>query len=223
MSTVQPAREPLVERDDQLAALASLAEAAARGAGGTVVIRGAPGIGKTRLLRELRARAQDAGLTTLAAGGSELERDFPFGCVRQLFAPLVPGDRARLLAGDAGLSEPVFLAPVDGEHTPHPGFGILHGLYWLTVNLSEQEPLLLALDDLHWADPPSVRYVAFLARRIEAVGVLAVVTMRQAEPGSQLQLLRQLCEDPSTVVFDLPPLSPGAVGSVVRVPPRRRE
>jgi hypothetical protein len=58
-------------------------------------------------------------------------------------------------------------------------FAALHGLYWLCVNLSDRGPLVLAVDDLQWADAASLRWVSFLARRIEGLPVLLVATLRE--------------------------------------------
>ena len=64
----------------------------------------------------------------------------------------------------------------------------LHGLYWLAVNLSARSPLLVAVDDVHWADEPSVRWLAYLARRLERLPIALLATVRTeagpAGPGS---------------------------------------
>ena len=196
----------LLERAPQLEALDRALDA---GTGSVVVIRGAPGIGKTRLATELRRRAEAKGIRALTARGGEFEREFAFGCVRQLFEPPDP----RLLTGAAALAAPVFAPAAD---TPaDPTFGVLHGLYWLTVNLAESGPLLLVLDDAHWADPASLRYAAFLARRLEGLRVVLALTVRPAEPASGEDPLRALAVDPATSVLDLAPLSPGAVSQAV--------
>jgi predicted ATPase len=83
------ARNDLLEREGELAALRAASGEAARGGGHVVVIEGAAGIGKTSLLRAARTHAAGCGLRVLAARGSELERAFPFGVVRQLFEPAV--------------------------------------------------------------------------------------------------------------------------------------
>ena len=57
-------------------------------------------------------------------------------------------------------------------------FAALHGLYWLTVNLCDDGPALLAVDDLHWCDRPSLRFLAFLARRLEDLPLLVVGSLR---------------------------------------------
>ncbi len=210
----------MAEREAELSAVDGLLEGACAGFGRTVIIRGASGIGKTRLLDEVRRRAEAGNLTVLAARASELERDFAFGCVRQLFEPLIRRGRQRgrgVLAGDAHMAEPVFQSPADeGARAPEPGYGILHGLYWLTVNLAEQGPVLLALDDVQWADPDSLRYLSFLSRRLDGVPALVAITTRPAEPGSDPARLRELAQDPATTVIDLAPLSRAAVVEIIR-------
>src|SRR5206468_8368284 len=93
----------LLERDDELRELDLLLDQALGGGRGRVVLlEGQPGIGKTQLLDALRGRARERGATVLAARASELDRDFPFGVVRQLFEPLVAAGRsapARQAAG----------------------------------------------------------------------------------------------------------------------------
>src|SRR5918994_7515442 len=103
-------REPLLERERELASLTQLVERAAAGQGRFVIVEGAAGIGKTRLLAEARRHAEEASLRVLSARGGELEREFPFGVVRQLLEPaLVDAEtRARLLAGAAAPAETVF-------------------------------------------------------------------------------------------------------------------
>jgi predicted ATPase len=212
--------EVLLDREGALASLDALLQGARAGYGRAVIVRGPAGIGKTRLLGELRRRAGEGGLTTLTARGGELERDFPFGCVRQLFESLIRRDEQSeaLLSGDARLSEAVFAPPGDDERgpSPDPSYGVLHGLYWLTANLAEQGPLLLALDDAHWADPASLRYFSFLTRRLDGVPALVALTARPAEPGAESDLLRRLAHDPLTEVVDLAPLSSDSVATIVR-------
>ena len=212
--------EALTEREGELAELDRLLRATRAGSGNTAFIRGPAGIGKTRLLRELQARAESAGMTVLLARGGELERDFAFGCVRQLLEPaLLAGEprREELLDGAAGLAATVFASSPDGADAgPDPSFAVLHGLYWLTANLAERSPLLIALDDAHWGDPASLRYLSFLARRLEGVPALVAFTARPGVPGEAPEPLSLLAQDPAIAVLDLAPLSAEAVTSVVR-------
>ncbi len=60
---------------------------------------------------------------------------------------------------------------------------LIHGLYWLTANLADSEPLLLVVDDAHWADIPSLRFMHYLARRLDGLRVVLLVAARPAERG----------------------------------------
>src|SRR3954447_11429716 len=146
----------LLERDAELAAVARLLAAAEGAAGAAMRVEGPPGIGKSRLLAAARGAADHAGLRVLSARASDLERDFRFGVVRQLFEPVLAragaDERAALLGGAAALAATVLELPGPGggdageEATP----AALHGLYWLCAGLAEQRPLLLCVDDLQW-------------------------------------------------------------------------
>src|SRR5439155_11306626 len=171
----------LLERDADVAVLRALLEAARDGNGKIAAIEGRAGIGKKRLLAEARAIAAGMGVRVLAARGGELEREFAFGLVRQLFEPLlvtVPAEeRAELCAGAAGLAAPLFgesgLAevPASGD-VP---FAMLHGLYWLAANAALAQPTLLLVDDLHWGDAPSLRWLTYVARRLEGLRLMIAV------------------------------------------------
>src|SRR5262245_52053375 len=128
----------LLERDAQVAALRALTDAVPTGGGRFVVIEGSAGIGKSRLLAESRAIAGEAGMRVLAARGGELEGEFAYGIVRQLFEALlasVPSDlRGELLSGPAALAEQIFesMRLANGRDASTEGsFAVLHGLYWL--------------------------------------------------------------------------------------------
>ena len=166
------------------------------------VVEGSAGIGKTRLLAEARAIAASMGFQVLSARGGELERDFAFGLVRQLFEPLVATasaqERAELFAGAAGLAAPLFgeagldEAPAAGDVS----FAILHGLYWLTVNAALHRPALLLVDDVHWGDAPSLRWLTFIVRRLDGLPLMLAVGTRPPEQSEQGALLTELLADP---------------------------
>lgn len=147
---------PLEERDEALASVDALLDDARAGRGRLLILEGPAGIGKTRLLAPIHERAEAAGMRTLRARAGELEQDFPFGIVRQLFEAVLAGpSRSELLAGAAELAQPVFDLAGSGElPAADPAYSTLHGLYWLTVNAAEAGPLLLSVDDLH-CDPPA--------------------------------------------------------------------
>jgi hypothetical protein len=99
----------------------------------------------------------------LAARGSALEREFTFWTVRQLFDPVLvdPADRGRVLAGAAAGAARVFAAPDElADEQTAASFSALHGLYWLTANVVPDERTLVAIDDLHLCDIPSLRFLA---------------------------------------------------------------
>ncbi|MCU0308413.1 MAG: transcriptional regulator, partial [Thermoleophilia bacterium] len=92
---------------------------------------------------------------------------------------------------------------------------MLHGLYWLCINLSGRGPLALVVDDLHWCDAPSLRFLAYLARRLEGLPVLVVASLRPAEPGADAALLAELTHHPAAVLLHPGPLSPGATTALI--------
>jgi DNA-binding CsgD family transcriptional regulator len=214
----------LLEREAQVAAVGALADAARSGAGRFVVIEGGAGIGKTRLLAEARVIGGSAGLRVLAARGGELEGEFAFGIVRQLFEPLLasasPDLRAELLSGPAALVEPLFGASRLGatEDAPTEGsFAILHGLYWLAANVAFQQPTLLAIDDLHWADSPSLRWLLYLTRRLEGVPLLVAAGARPPEGESRDPILvAELMADPQVAAIRPRPLGRASIAVLAR-------
>jgi DNA-binding NarL/FixJ family response regulator len=212
---------PLLERDGELAVLAAHAESARNGEGNLVVLEGTAGIGKTRLLAEARRRTARS-MRVLHARGGEFEGDFAFGVVRQLFEPLLataPADvRAELLAGAAALAEPLFDAaslatPVESEGGT--SFPTLHGLYWLAANVAFEQPTMLAIDDLHWADGPSLRWLCYLARRLEGLPLLVAVGTRPPEQARDPGLLTELLSDPAATAIRPGPLAVESIAALV--------
>ncbi|MGN6245467.1 MAG: BTAD domain-containing putative transcriptional regulator, partial [Motilibacteraceae bacterium] len=219
--TPRPVPHPadaLVDRDRELVALRrSLADLAA-GTGGVALIEGPAGIGQTRLLAEVRAEAA-GDVVVLTARGSQLEREFAFGAVRQLFEPLLvaPERRAALLAGAAGAAAGVFdVSDAASDKRADGSFSVLHGLYWLIVNLATERPVLLAVDDLQWCDAGSLRALAYLVRRREGRPVLLAAPLRTGEPHEDAALLAELAHDPSTTPVRPGPLSREGVDELVR-------
>lgn len=181
----------LLERDDQIAQLSALIEGARTGSGTVVAIEGEAGIGKSSLLTRAAQHGRDAGMLVLTASGGELEQDFGHGVVRQLFdAPITamrPKVREQLFRGAAATASAVLSdVGADGEALTDQG-AVLHGLYWLTANLAERQPVLICVDDAHWADAASIGFLCYLARRIEGLAVLVVYAARSGDTaGRQL-------------------------------------
>jgi DNA-binding CsgD family transcriptional regulator len=203
---------PLVERELELETVERLLAGARAGSGGGLVFEGPAGIGKSSLLAATRTAA-GAELRVLSARGGELERELPFGIVRQLLEPVVVAydaeEREALLAGAAALAKPVFA--VDPEAGAEPSFSSLHGLYWLTINLADVQPLLVAVDDTHLADVASLRWLVYLARRLAGVPLALVLATRAAEPGPVQELLDELLVIPEVEVLQPGGLSEQAI------------
>src|SRR5919106_1176365 len=119
MPAAAVAPTPLLEREAELDALERLVEVARRGEGRLAVVEALPGLGKTRLLGETRARASAHGLQVLSARAGELEGEFAFGVVRQLFEPVLAAAtedaRADLYSGAGALVEPLFSGRLAAE------------------------------------------------------------------------------------------------------------
>lgn len=212
----------LLEREEELATLAGRVAAASLGSGSVVIVEGPPGIGKTRLLAEARGSALDAGLDVLRARAGELERHFPFGMVRQLFEPWLASEKARdrgdLLQGAAAFAAPLLgLGPenVSDRRSLEDRSAALHGLYWLAAELAARAPLLIELDDVHWGDESSLRWVAYLSRRVEQLPIVVVAALRSREHDVSATAL-QLVTDPASIVLQLAQLSEQAVATYVR-------
>jgi DNA-binding CsgD family transcriptional regulator len=201
----------LRERTAELVAIDAWLRSAQGGRGSLMIIDGAAGIGKTSLIRAARQRASVAGLRVLSARGGQLEQEFAFGLVRQLFEPLLASagasKRDAWLAGAAALAAPLIdpLRPPVGPAV-EATHRLFHALYWLLANLADDSPLALVVDDAHWADAPSVRFLGFLAARIDDLPVAAVVASRPERPE-----LKAMQLDDRTRVLRPAPLSDAAV------------
>lgn len=212
----------LLERESELAALHAYVESAASGAGRLIAIEGRAGIGKTRLLAEARAIAAQAGVAVLHARAGELEQDFAYGIVRQLFEPLLAAatsdERAELLGGAAALAGALFddVAIGGADDDTDVSFSMLHGLYWLAANVSLRRPAMIAIDDLHWADSSSLRWLSHLQRRLEGLPLLVAVATRPPEQSQNEARVTEILADPAAAIVRPTALSRESVGQMAR-------
>jgi DNA-binding CsgD family transcriptional regulator len=192
--TALVAPEALLEREHEVERIRGAVRAVGQQAGAALIVEGAAGIGKSRLLDVARERASQLGLRVLTARATELEQGFPFGVARQLFERTIleanVDERERWLAGAAALaaevltaapasdSDAAMLGPASGDS----GYAWMHGLYWLASNLSADSPLMLVVDDLQWCDAPSARALGFIARRLEGQPLGVILATRPLDP-----------------------------------------
>jgi len=179
----------LLERDDLLAALNSALEAAARGAGATALVSGEAGVGKTTLLEHF---ARDAGPGRVLWGGCEaLSTPHPLGPLHDLANGAGEALRSMLSARS---DRPALFAAVFDELSRSP------------------LPVVIVLEDLHWADAATLDLVKFLGRRIHRAPALMVLSYRDDE-ASLMNLRPTLGALPSAHVVRLtvPALSRAAV------------
>lgn len=211
-----PGREivELLERDRELAAIEALLER-----GGVLVIEGGAGIGKTSLLDRACRRADALGREVLRARGSELEAGFAFGVVLQLFerhlAGAEGGGLQGLMSGPVAAARPLLSGELGESSARDTSFAVLHGLYWLAANLAARRSLVIGVDDAHWADGPSLRWLAYLAPRLEGLPLALMVALRPAEPASMGDALLAVRAEASAVARPRL-LSEGAVAEVAR-------
>ncbi len=196
----------LLERDTELDIIRGGLAAARGGDGRCIVVEGPAGIGKSALLAVARTLAGDAGFRVVSGVGGELEADFPYGVIRQLFWPALASEPEadKLFVGAAALARPVLALHAAGE-VPERAEGsyaldALHGLYWLTVNLAGEAPMMVAVDDVQWCDGASLRFLLYLRRRLEGVPVLLLLAGRPGEPGGNEHLLGMLGAEVRDVV-----------------------
>jgi DNA-binding CsgD family transcriptional regulator len=209
--------QALLERDREIAEASRVIDSVGEGQGHVLLVEGAAGIGKTQLLRAIRDLARKHGATTLTARASELERQSPFNVVRSLLEPPVAradsAERETLLAGAAGAARTLLDPPGDDPTDASETFSLLHALSWLAIGLAQRAPLALLVDDAHWLDSPSARFLDYLADRLEDAPILLVVALRPDEPGAPRAVAR-LGLKPDATVLRPAPFSEQAVATL---------
>jgi DNA-binding SARP family transcriptional activator len=182
----------LVDRERETAVLRTMVDELAAGRHGCLLVEGPAGIGKTRLLDELRRLAAGADVGARSARSSTLEQGFEWGVARQLFDSAVDDVVRR--------GEP---------------FAVLRGLYEVVTSLADDAPSVLCVDDVQWSDEASLQFLAYLVRRLEGIPVLVVLALRTGEPHQADDLLAELAGNESVAVMHPAPLSEGATATLV--------
>jgi predicted ATPase/DNA-binding SARP family transcriptional activator len=195
--------------------------------GRLILIDGAPGIGKTRLVEEffntIQKLSRPAALPTLLIRGTahELEQGLPYqpvvDALRNLLSyPAWPALRAKLDLPAVWLSELTRLLPdlrTQIADLPDPLKSEDESRLWEGINqflqsLSRQRKVILFFDDIHWADASTLGLIGYLARRMTALGIVMIVTARPLEAHSRLAILvKVLIHEDRLSQVSLAPLS----------------
>jgi DNA-binding CsgD family transcriptional regulator len=202
----------LLEREAHVEAIAVALAAARHGRGGVVLLEGPAGIGKSALLG---ATPVPAETRRLRARGGELERELPLGVARQLLEPVLAdadaAARTPLLEG-TGPAASALEGQLAGDGD---AAALLHGLHRLVRNLCAQDPLVLEVDDVQWADAASLRFLVFLARRVDELPVVLLLARRIGERAMDQPALDAIAAEPVTERRALEPLSDEAVARMI--------
>ena len=210
-----------VGRSVELGRLSGLLDELNGGTGASVAIEGEPGIGKTRLLADLRALADDRGYLVLAGTAAEYERDLPLAVwVDALNAYLAQRDPRRMEEWDVEMLDVLAaafpsLADPASQETSDPGderYRMHRAARSLLELIAAETPVVLALDDLHWADRASIDLIAALIRRPVAAPVLLALSFRA---GMAPEALASALATPSLTLIDLEPLDLAGCGELI--------
>jgi DNA-binding CsgD family transcriptional regulator len=211
---------PLVGRDRELELLERLLAEAKSGVPRFAQVTGEPGIGKTYLLAELGRRADADGWLVLSGRSSELEQELPFGLVIDAFdaylASLNPRDFDRIAPDElselAGLFPSLRSLVPEPEHptTPAERFHAHRAVLAMIERLAARQPVLLLLDDIHWADGASVEQAGYTLRHPPDAAVMIVGSFRtgQADP-ALVAAVEAATREGAVEHLELGPLEPG--------------
>jgi DNA-binding CsgD family transcriptional regulator len=184
----------LVGRDSELAMLAGLVKEVAAGRGGTVLVEGEPGIGKSTLVRAALADAADFGCQVFWGAGDELGQALPL-------LPLIEGLRVR--EPSANLRRKTIVGLLRGEVATDRGTDVSSALaeqlLALVAEQCAERPTILVIDDLQWADQATVALWGRLARSVLQMPLLLIGTMRPVPRRDDLLALRRAAGDATRI------------------------
>ncbi|MEV4615328.1 AAA family ATPase [Kitasatospora sp. NPDC049258] len=221
--------EPLHERESELETAEQAVKRLCRhfAAGGTeigelLLYSGPAGMGKTTVLHQVRRLAGvERGCTVLFARGGERQRNEPFRVLRQLLLPVLgalnEAESREVFGSWYGIVGPAIgLFPPSGELEPLDPQGVRDGLDFVLTQLAPRRaPLVMVIDDLHWADLESLTWLASFAVRSRELPVLLVLGYRDEFEEEARGLIQQI-EGIAARRHQLNPLNPGSVTHLVR-------
>ncbi|SEQ19555.1 Tetratricopeptide repeat-containing protein [Streptomyces sp. yr375] len=230
MTKVRPAAAAsasLWERETEVATIAEAVEtlrADRSSSGRLLVLRGEAGFGKTALLAETRRIAEARGCTVWSARGGETLRSVPFNVVRQLLQPVLlclhPEEIREYLGDWYGVAGPALGVAEPGEGHADPQ-GVCDGLVVAVTRLARRDyPLVMLVDDAHWADQETLHWLAAFVERLAELPVLVVVARRPGEvrgdAAHHLDAIDSVDEAAGRSVVSLSALTPPAVAGLTR-------
>lgn len=227
MTEVRPtaaASASLWERDEEVAAVVRAVDSLCTdrsSSGALLVFRGEAGLGKTALLAETRRIAEARGCTVWSARGGETLRSVPFNVVRQLLQPalvsMLPEEAREYLGDWYDIAGPALGIAEPGDRRADPQ-GVCDGLVAAVRRLARRDwPLVLLIDDAHWADQETLHWLAGLAERLDEMSVLVVVARRSEEvSGPSARHLDTVAAAADGPVTTLSALTPDATAGLTR-------
>ena len=206
-----------MQRSFELAALERQLQQVCAGAGRVIVVHGPAGVGKSSLVRAVAQSASGTGVRVLSAWAGPLEREAGWGVVRQLFGPIAAGPEwAHFGVGAAALAQRVLdpdpFAPTPTGDAAHAA---AYGLSWLAYGLAEDAPTLLVVDDVHWTDAPSLRWLARLSGHLTDLRLGVLCAVRSGESATEPATLADLMAAAPEPPLQPRPLGPDAVETLV--------
>ncbi|MFF4359479.1 ATP-binding protein [Streptomyces sp. NPDC001604] len=227
MTEVRPmeaASASLWERDEEITAVKQAIDtlcADRSSSGSLLMVRGEAGLGKTALLAEIRRIAEQRNCTVWSTRGGETLRSVPFNVVRQLLQPalvsLMPEEAREYLGDWYDIAGPALGITEPGERQADPQ-GVCDGLVAGVRRLARRDwPLVLLIDDAHWADQETLRWLAAFAGRLDDLSVLVVVARRPGEvSGESARHLDAIAAASGHPEADLNALTPDATAGLTR-------
>ena len=201
-------------RDPELATLVEVVDRAVRGCGGTAFVEGEAGIGKTRLIEEALAAAERQGFQVFHGRCEQLERLRPFVAIAEAFGCTRTSPDPRL-AAIASLVAPEPDEVGDVAQAGTMQYRAVEAFLELVEHLCVTRPVALALEDLHWADDATLLTIRLIARRVRALPVVVLATLRPVPAVRGLASLIETCVEDGALWLHLDPLTPAAVHDLV--------
>ncbi|MEU7046140.1 AAA family ATPase [Streptomyces varsoviensis] len=205
----------MIERESELAELATAFGESAAGGVRIVVLKGVVGTGKTALIEEFGDRARATGARLLRASGAPTESSLSLGIVRQLLAGEVFDRDGAAIVRDLLDHQLIADAAYDGVSRSR----VLDGLATAVLELAEQSPVVIAIDDTQYLDAFSQDWLIYLIRRAGLARILLVLGWRnddvETHPSNSRLLCAELYEQSSLRMLPLGPLSPSGVAELM--------